>query len=219
MRVLLVDDHALFLEGLANLLAAHGVVVVGTASDGLEALAKVRGTRLDVVLMDLRMPRCDGLQATRMIKAECPKVKVIMLTVSDEDGDLIEAIRSGASGYLLKSADAREFFDALERVRCGEAALSHGLTGKVFEALLHEHAHSAGPPMESAPGLPGLSARQMQVLTLATQGLTYGQIGMALCLSEHTVKYHFQKIFVQLGLENREQVVSYAWRTGLIDRT
>ncbi|MBC7235662.1 MAG: response regulator transcription factor, partial [Chloroflexi bacterium] len=110
MKVLLVDDHALFLEGMQNLLTSRGIDVVGIARDGLEALAQARALRPDVILMDVRMPRCDGLAATRLIKAELPEAQIVMLTTSDEDEDLFEAIRSGASGYLLKSLNAPDFF-------------------------------------------------------------------------------------------------------------
>ncbi len=110
MKVLLVDDHALFLEGIRNLLLARGIEVVGTAGDGLQALERARALRPDVILMDVQMPRCDGLAATRLIKAELPDVKIVMLTVSEEDENLFEAVKSGASGYLLKSLDAHDIF-------------------------------------------------------------------------------------------------------------
>src|SRR5512143_569564 len=108
MRVLLVDDHALFLEGVRNLLTARGVTVVDTAADGLEALAKARALSPDIILMDIQMPRCDGLAATRLIKAELPETKIVMLTMSADDEDLFEAIKSGACGYLLKTLDTDE---------------------------------------------------------------------------------------------------------------
>ncbi len=119
VRVLLVDDHSLVVEGLTNLLAAYGLEVVATARDGLEALAAARRCRPDLILMDIRMPRCDGLTATRLIKAELPELKIVMLTTSAEDDDLSEAIKSGACGYLLKSASSHQFAEALQGLEQG----------------------------------------------------------------------------------------------------
>lgn len=216
MKVLLVDDHPLFLEGLQNLLTARGIEVVGTAGDGLEALEKVRALRPDVILMDVQMPRCDGLAATRLIKAEFPEVKVVMLTVSEEDEDLFEAIKSGASGYLLKSLDAREFFELLSGLERGEAPLSPGLAGKILEEFARSAA-GAGPASEAGK-VAELTPRQMEILTLVAQGLTYKEVGEALCLSERTVKYHMGEILNRLHLENRAQVIAYAARMGLVKR-
>src|SRR5512143_3586932 len=142
LKILLVDDRPLFLEGIQNLLTARGLQVVGTAGDGLEALAKARALHPNLILMDVQMPRCDGLAATRMIKAEMPDVKIVMLSVSENDADLFEALKSGACGYLLKNLDARVFFDLLARVTQGEAALAPGMTVKV----LAEFARQAGGP-------------------------------------------------------------------------
>lgn len=216
MKVLLVDDHPLFLEGLQNLLTARGIEVVGTAGDGLEALEKARVLRPDVILMDVQMPRCDGLAATRLIKAEFPEVKVVMLTVSEEDEDLFEAIKSGASGYLLKSLDAREFFELLSGLERGEAPLSPGLAGKILEEFARSAA-GAGPASEAGK-VAELTPRQMEILTLVAQGLTYKEVGEALCLSERTVKYHMGEILNRLHLENRAQVIAYAARMGLVKR-
>jgi two-component system NarL family response regulator len=214
VKVLLVDDHPLFLEGLQNLLAARGIEVVGTASDGLEALEKVRALRPDVILMDVQMPRCDGLVATRLIKAEMPTVKIVMLTVSEEDEDLFEAIKSGASGYLLKSLDADKFFKLLSGLEQGEAPLSPGLAGKVLEEFARSAA-LAGPAAEAGK-VAELTPGQMEVLTLVAQGMTYKDVGETLCLSERTVKYHMGEILERLHLENRAQVIAYAARMGLV---
>ena len=132
MKLLLVDDHPIFLEGLQNLLAAQGLEVIGTARDGYEALAAARTLRPDVILMDLRMPRCDGLTATALIKAEMPAIRMVMLTMSADDADLYQAIRLGASGYLLKSQDTESFLQLLEAVGRGEAALAPGLAQRVM---------------------------------------------------------------------------------------
>src|SRR3990172_3170228 len=139
LRVMLVDDHPLFLEGLQNLLTARGIQVVGSARDGLEALENARRLKPDLILMDVRMPRCDGLAATRLIKAEQPDCKIVMLTTSSEEADLFEAIKSGACGYLLKTLEAEPFLSYLSGVMRGEAALSRELAA----ALLSEFARQA----------------------------------------------------------------------------
>lgn len=215
MKVLLVDDHLLFLEGIQNLLTARGINVVGTARDGLEALSLARAKRPDVILMDIRMPRCDGLTATRLIKAEMPAIKVVMLTMSEQDDDLFEAIKSGASGYLYKNLSAQAFIDLLPGLAQGEAPLSRGLAAK----LLQEFAHSADRVADLATTAENetkeLTDRQKQVLALIAQGLTYRQVGDALGLTERTVKYHMGEIIKRLHLRNRAQVIAFAARTGL----
>ncbi len=216
MRVLLADDHSLFAEGLKNLLVSHGIDVVGIARDGLEALDKARELRPDVVLMDITMPRCNGLAATRLIKAELPDIKIVMLTMSEADADLFESVKSGASGYLLKNLNAEELVGMLSDLARGEAPLSPGLATK----LLEEFTHLAGRPSEAEEGgkeaaKQGLTPRQMEVLTLVARGLTYKEVGAALYISERTVKYHMKQILEQLHLENRAQVIAYAARMNL----
>jgi len=212
MRVLLVDDHPLFLDGLKNLLSGRGVQVAATARDGLEALEKVRRERPDVILMDIQMPRCDGLAATRLIKAELPQIKIVMLTMSGEDDDLFEAIKSGASGYLLKTQDTEDFFTRLMELSRGEAPLSPGLAARVLN-LLGGQAEAVAlekeTPLESL-----LTGREREVLTLVARGLTYKEVAAELCLSERTIKYHMGEIIARLHLENRAQVVEYAKRSG-----
>ena len=145
MRVLLVDDHRLMVEGLTNLLTAHGFELVGVAWHGLEALELARSLRPDLILMDIRMPRCDGLAATRLIKAAIPEQRIVMLTTSAEDEDLFEAIKSGACGYLLKSANGREFTEALQGLEQGIPPFSPVLAARI----LREFARQAG--VQSAP--------------------------------------------------------------------
>jgi len=212
LRVMLVDDHPLFLEGLQNLLTARGIQVVGSARDGLEALENARRLKPDLILMDVRMPRCDGLAATRLIKAEQPDCKIVMLTTSSEEADLFEAIKSGACGYLLKTLEAEPFLSYLSGVMRGEAAISRELAA----ALLSEFARQARAE-EPAAGQAGpeLTPRQLQILDLVACGLTYKEVANRLSLSEHTVKYHMGEILQRLHLKNREQVVAYAQRTGL----
>lgn len=216
MKVLLVDDHPLFLEGLRNLLAARGIEVVGTANDGLEALEKARALRPDLILMDVQMPRCDGLAATRLIKAEIPDVQIVMLTISEEDEDFFEALKSGASGYLLKSLDAEKFFELLSGLERGEAPLSPGLAARILEEFARS-AGGAGPATE-AGNVADLTPGQIEVLTLVAQGMTYREVGEALCLSERTVKYHMGQILKRLHLQNRAEVIAYAGRMGLVKR-
>lgn len=212
MKVLLVDDHALFAEGIKNLLTAHGWQVVGVARDGMQAVTLARALTPNVILMDIQMPKCDGLTATRLIKAEMPDVKIVMLTMSDDDEHLFEAIKSGASGYLLKSADAPEFFGLLEGLERGEAPLARGLSVKI----LQEFARSTPASESSNDELPELTERQRQVLMLVTQGLTNKQIGDELVITERAVKYHMGEILARLHLQNRAQVIAFAARSGLI---
>lgn len=215
MKVLLVDDHPLFLEGLRNLLIARSVDVVGTAHDGLEALAQTRALRPDVVLMDIQMPRCNGLEATRLIKTEMPTVKIVMLTVSADDEDLFEAIKSGASGYLLKSLEADRFFDLLSGVARGEAPMSRDLAARVLAEFAHQ-AQKAEAAAEAAEEPDTLTSRQIEVLQLVAQGLTNKEIAASLVITERTVKYHMSEILQKLHLQNRAQVIAYAVRTGLV---
>lgn len=212
MRVLLVDDHPLFLDGLRNLLAAHGLAVVGTARDGLEALEQARALRPDLVLMDIHMPRLNGLAALRIVKAELPQTRVVMLSMSAADDELFEAIAAGASGYLLKTQDTDEVLALLREVARGEAALSPGLAARV----LGEFRRRAG----AAPALGGkpeerLSPRETQVLALVAQGLTYKEVGARLCLSERTIKYHMGEVVARLQVDSRAQAIELARSSGL----
>jgi DNA-binding NarL/FixJ family response regulator len=214
MRVLLVDDHPLFLDGLKNLLTGRGVQVVGTARDGWEALEQARRLRPDVILMDIQMPGCDGLAATRLIKAERPDVKIVMLTMSSEDEDLFEAVKSGACGYLLKTLDTEEFMAQLMGVEQGEVALSPGLAARILQQFGQQA--SAGRVPEDRPQREPLTGRELEVLTLVAQGLTYKEVGARLHLSERTIKYHMGEIVARLQLENRAQVLEYARRAGIV---
>lgn len=218
LRLLLADDHGLFLEGLQNLLRAGGFQVVGAAHDGLEALHLARRLHPDVILMDVRMPNCDGLCATRLIQAELPDIKIVMLTTSTEDADLFEALKSGASGYLLKNLEASQLFDYLEGLSRGEAPLSRELSARLLREFVHQAAELDERTATDAQGValpPQLTPRQRQILALVADGLTYKQAGAALNLAEATIKYHMGEILKQLHLKNREQVLSYARRTGL----
>jgi DNA-binding NarL/FixJ family response regulator len=262
MRVLLADDHALLLEGLQNLLEAHGVEVAGTAKNGHEAAVQARRLRPDLILMDIRMPVCDGLTATRTIKAEMPEIAIVILTTSSEDQDLFEAIKSGASGYLLKSMDAEGLIDALQDAQQDIPPFAPGLAAKLLaefartagqtgpatsgvtaaagtEAAATEAEASAGTEAAGAEAAAGnaeatatatgteaaagnaevagspsaeepLSPRQVEVLTLVAQGLSYKEVGDRVYLSPRTVKYHMAEIMRKLHFTNRAQVLAQA---------
>jgi two-component system NarL family response regulator len=226
MRVLLADDHALLLEGLQNLLEAHDIEVVGTARDGGEAAAQARRLRPEVILMDIRMPVCDGLCATRIIKSELPEIKIVILTTSSEDLDLFEAIKSGASGYLLKSMDAESLIEALHDAQRDIPPFAPGLAAKLLTEFARTAAASSA---ETPPGAPSnrdvgteaampavpleedaITLRQAEVLSLVARGLSYREVGARLHLSPRTVKYHMAEIMRKLHLQNRAQVLAYA---------
>ena len=214
MRVLIADDHPLFLDGLRNLLVARGIDVAGTARDGLEALDRARALRPDVVLMDIHMPRLDGISATRMIRAELPDVRVVLLSMSAGDDELFEAIVAGVSGYLLKTQNTDEVFSLLESVGRGEIALSPGLASRI---LVEFRRRAVSPPGVGAkPPVESLSPRELQVLTLVAKGLTYKEVGAQLHLAERTIKYHMGEIVSRLHVGGRAQAIDYARRTGMV---
>lgn len=211
MEILLVDDHSLFLDSLQNLLAASGHAVVGSVEDGFAALEAARRLRPDLILMDIAMPRCDGLTATRLIKAELPEIRIVILTSSEKDEHLFEAIKSGAMGYLLKSLRAVQLLEALQGIERGEPPFSPGMAARILGELSRQlSARTTSEPAEAGP----LSERQKQVLTLVAQGLTYAKVAGQLHLSEVTVRYHMAEIIKALHLENRAQVIAYAARMG-----
>ncbi len=221
LRILLVDDHNLFLEGLSNLLTSEGLQVLGTAHDGFEALNQARRLHPDVILMDIHMPNCDGVSATRLIKAELPEIKIVMLTMSEDELDLFEAVRSGASGYLLKSLDADDFFDYLQDLQEGHPPFSPGLAEKILKVFAEQPTR---PVSQALPVNPDegdihcahlLTPRQLQILTLVARGHTYREVADTLSIAERTVKYHMGEILDCLHLENRAQVIAYAERIGL----
>lgn len=217
MKVLLADDHPLFLEGLKNLLLMHGIQVVGTARNGLEAIEKSLQMRPDIILMDIRMPGCDGVAATRLIKSEWPECKIIMLTTSAEEPDLIEAIRGGASGYLLKSLDTGPFLTYLEGVMRGEAAVSRELSRALLKAVARQQ-EGGWSDYTAAEEPADLTLRQREILQLAARGLSYKEIAELLSLSEHTIKYHMGEVLRRLGVKNCEQAIAYARNKKLIRR-
>ncbi len=214
MRVLIADDHPLFRDGLRSLLEARGIEVVGEAENGRGAFELAQKTHPDVVLMDLAMPEVNGLTATRLISADMPDVKVVILTASEDDSNLFEAIKSGAQGFLLKNLASDQFFTLLEGVARGEPALTPGLARKLLDEF-------ARPPsaarQASAPDQ--LTEREREVLALLVQGVTSNrELAERLVVSENTVKYHLRNILDKLHVQNRAQVVSYALRHGLLEQ-
>jgi DNA-binding NarL/FixJ family response regulator len=212
VRVVIADDHALFRDGLRSLLEAHGVTVVAEARDGREAVALARVHRPDVVLMDLAMPELGGLGATRLLTAELPQIAVVVLTASEDDADLFEAIKSGAQGFLPKDLEARRFFELLDGVTRGEPALTPALARKLLGAFARPE---PAPPARAADAL---TEREREVLELLVEGVTSNrELAQRLFVSENTVKYHLRNILDKLHVQNRAQVIAYAVRHGLVD--
>lgn len=211
MRVLLADDHPLFRDGVRSLLEARGEQVVGEAGDGREAVEAALRLRPDVVLMDITMPTMTGLEATRLIKARAPEIKIVMLTVSDDDRMLFDAIKSGAQGYLLKDLQAKEFFDLLSGIERGEAPISRGLAGRILDEFARPGTAAAGTPAGER-----LTDREQEVLQAVSRGASNREVAQALHISENTVKFHMKNILDKLHLRSRGEVISYAARRNLM---
>lgn len=214
IRVLLVDDHSLFRKGLAGLLAREKEFkVVGEAQDGVEAVKLAKDLKPDLVLMDIYMPGSDGLEATRRVRDALPSTRVVILTVSEEDKNLFEAIKCGAHGYLLKKVEPSELFQMLRGVFLGEAPISRATAAKI----LNEFAEQARRVQEEVVE-EKLSAREQEVLALLSEGLTNKEIGNQLGIAENTVKNHLKNILGKLHLANRVQAATFAIEKGLIPK-
>lgn len=212
ITVLVADDLPLFRGGMMALLATEpDIVVVGEAADGAEATRMAAELLPDVVLLDVKMPRLSGPEACRAIKAAVPATKILMLTSSDEEGDLVEAVKSGAAGYLLKDAELDEVVSALRVVAAGQSLISPSMAFK----LLEEFKQISRPAPETPA--PRLTSREMEVLRLVAQGLRNTQIGQRLFISENTVKNHVSNILEKLQLHSRTEAVMYAVRERLLD--
>ncbi|WP_435853844.1 response regulator [Streptomyces sparsogenes] len=226
-RVLVVDDQIMVREGIVLLLGLlPGIEVVGAAGDGEEALRLVAELAPDVVLMDLRMPRCDGVEATRRIRAGHPSTQVVVVTTYADDDWLFPALRAGARGYVTKDAGAEEIARAIEDVVSGQAALSPGVQRRLLERLVEgaEGAEGAGAvggePPKAAPAtrgpLPdGLTPREAEVLALVAEGLANAEIARRLRIGQATVKTHINNLFAKAGVRDRAQAVRYAYRNGI----
>ncbi|MFF4590616.1 response regulator [Streptomyces sp. NPDC001388] len=212
-RVVVADDQTVVREGIVMLLGLlPGVEVVGAARDGDEAVRLVAELAPDVVLMDLRMPRCDGVEATRRIRAGHPGTQVVVLTTYADDESLFPALRAGARGYLTKDADGDEIVRAVRSVLSGDAGLSPSVQRRLLERL------SAPEPEPAVPAAPpdGLTTRETEVLTLIAEGLSNQEIARRLQVSTATVKTHINNMFTKTGLKDRAQAVRYAYGKGLV---
>ena len=214
LRILLADDHVLLRKGMRSLIAARNdMLVVGEASDGFQAIELARTTAPDIVLLDINMPRCTGLEALPQILRDAPQARVVMLTVSDDEQDLFTAIKRGAFGYLLKSMEPQQLFELLEGVRRGEAPIAGAMATK----MLNEFRLIAPSPTPAPDALDALTAREEQVLRLVANGATNREVADALSITENTVKVHLRNILEKLHLQNRVQASAYAIRQGLAD--
>ena len=213
IRVLVVDDQELFRRGLTMLLAAEpSLEVVGEAGDGVEGTTLAAGVAPDVVLLDVRMPKRSGIEACRAIKEAVPSSKIIMLTVSDEEADLYEAVKSGASGYLLKDSSIEEVAQAVKVVAEGQSLISPSMAVK----LIDEFKQMSRPERQHVPGL-RLTERELEVLRLVAKSLNNREIAKELFISENTVKNHVRNILEKLQLHSRMEAVMYAVKAKLLD--
>jgi DNA-binding NarL/FixJ family response regulator len=210
--VLVVDDHDVFRTELRTLLGKAGLEVVGEAASGVEAIDLAGTTKPDVVVMDLHMPEMDGLEATRRMAATDPPMRVLVLTVSDQDEDVIGAILAGASGYLLKDAPLPELLRGIQATARGESLVSPPIAAKV----LHRLRSTVKSPEDVTAARGRLSGRELEVLKLIANGKDNAEIAAELCISPKTVKNHISKILMKLRIENRIQAAVYAVRSGIV---
>lgn len=207
MRVLVVDDHSLFRDGIVSLLEAGGYEVVGQGSNGLDAIKLALKLTPDLVLLDIHMPVMNGLTALKQIKAEKPEIHVVMLTVSEDDKDILEAIRSGANGYLLKQINSTEFFQLLDKLPDGEPAISPSVAARLFK-------HIGQTSARSEKSL--LSDRELEVLRLVADGRPNREIAGLLSVSDNTVKFHLKNIMQKLNVSNRAEAVKVATQMNIL---
>jgi DNA-binding NarL/FixJ family response regulator len=212
LRVLLVDDHDLFRTGLRNLLEEQGVDIIGEAGDGAIAVTQVRELAPDVVVMDLNMPGMTGVEATRQITSIAPLTRVLVLTISDHDTDVLDAILAGACGYLMKDASIDELMAGIRAAAIGESLISSHIAGKVLQRV---RATSSQPEMAETIRTE-LSDREIEVLKLIANGKDNAMIAGELHISPKTVKNHISNILMKLQIENRIQAAVYAVRSGIV---
>ncbi len=215
IKVLVVDDHALFRRGITSVLSTQeNLMVVGEAVDGLEAIEKAQALTPDVILMDLNMPRCSGLEATQALQARMPEANILVLTVSDNEADLFAAIKFGAKGYILKNTEPDELVQAILHIAQGGVIISPPMAAKLLSEFRETGVQeTAAPPGETEAEL---SPREDEVLRLVAKGATNKQIAEALFISENTVKTHLRNIMEKLHLANRSQAAAYAVKRGLV---
>lgn len=215
VRVLVADDQALFRRGLGVVLEGDsGVEITGEAEDGEAAVERARELVPDVVLMDVRMPRLDGIEAARRIRADVPSTKILMLTVSDDEDDLFEAIKAGANGYLLKEISVEDVAESIKAVAQGESRITPSMASKLLVEF-----NAMAKRADERPQVPGpvLTPREMEVLRLVAKGMSNRDIATELFISENTVKNHVRNILEKLHLHNRMEAVIYAMREKLLD--
>ncbi len=212
MKTLIVDDHPLVRNGIASLLAARGHEVVGEANSGEDALSKAKDLNPEVVLMDVRMPNMNGIEATRLLKAQAPEIRVVMLTVSDDERDLFDTVKAGAQGYLLKDLEGDSFIDSLEAIERGEAVVPTQMSRNLFDEF---RTQSRRLDYGTANGQQ-LSSREHEVVTHVAEGITNRAVGIRMEISENTVKFHMKNILAKLRLQNRAQLVAWAAARGMV---
>ncbi len=214
IKILLVDDHALFRKGLVSLLEdLPEVKVVGEASNGCEAIEAAKTLEPDLIFMDINMPECDGLEATKKIKEILPSVKIVILTASEEDQDLFEAMKIGAQGYLLKDLELKQFLELLQTISKGEAILSSTMATKIFK----EFNKNENESKTADSSVDELTDRETTILKYVAEGLLNKEIADQLGISENTVKIHLRNILEKLHLKNRIQAAVYAVRQGIVN--
>ncbi|WP_422774914.1 response regulator [Plantactinospora sp. WMMC1484] len=208
---MVVDDHPMWREGVARDLTEAGYQVVATTGEGRQAVRVAPATRPDVVVLDLQLPDISGVEVLRGLLAELPRVRVLMLSASGEQQDVLDAVKAGATGYLLKSAGPAEFLEAVRRTAAGDAIFTPGLAGLV----LGEYRRLAVTPAPAGDDLPRLTERETEVLRLVAKGMSYKQIAARLGLSHRTVQNHVQNTLGKLQLHNRVELTRYAIERGL----
>ncbi|WP_199573401.1 response regulator [Streptomyces murinus] len=215
IRVMVVDDHPMWRDAVARDLAESGFEVVATAGDGEQAVRRAKAAAPDVLVLDLNLPAKPGVQVCKELVAHNPALRVLVLSASGEHADVLEAVKSGATGYLLKSASTGELLDAVRRTAVGDAVFTPGLAGLVLGEYRRLAAEPVPAPDTDAPGAPRLTERETEVLRLVAKGLSYKQIAERLVISHRTVQNHVQNTLGKLQLHNRVELVRYAIERGL----
>ena len=211
MRILVVDDHSLVRDGLTSMLEAAGHTVVGHSGDGESAVSDALRLRPEVVLLDIALPKMNGIEALRVIRESAPQIKVVMLTISEDENYLLDAIQLGASGYMLKSSSRDEFLGCLKSLEQGDLALNRSTATHLIQSLMEFNDGSRERPT-------CLTDRECEILQLVAAGHSNKVIGQQLSVSENTVKYHIKKVLQKLNAQNRTEAVANAMLMGLIDK-